>query len=119
MKELDETLGQIDFIFEAAGVPQLGFDLIYSLGINGIYVMTGILGEGKPACIPGSETMSQMVVLKNQVIVGSINASRQHFEMEIRDLESAKTDGAIESMNLLPPVYSFFKFGGPTLGGSK
>lgn len=89
INELDDTLGQIDFIFEAAGVPQLGFDLIDVLGINGIYVMTGIPGEGKPVCIPGAETMSQMV-LKNQIIMGSVNASRRHFEMGIKDLEKAK-----------------------------
>ncbi|RVT98425.1 alcohol dehydrogenase [Mucilaginibacter limnophilus] len=87
--DLDDRLGQVDFIFEAAGVPQLGFDLIDALGINGVYVMTGIPGEGKPVCIPGSDTMAQMV-LKNQIILGSVNASTLHFEMGIKDLERAK-----------------------------
>lgn len=89
IEHLDDTLGQVDFIFEAAGVPQLGFDLIDALGNNGIYVMTGIPGEGKPVCIPGAETMAQLV-LKNQIIMGSVNASRLHFEMGIRDLERAR-----------------------------
>ncbi|HEY1024617.1 MAG TPA: glucose 1-dehydrogenase [Sphingobacteriaceae bacterium] len=89
IEDLDDLLGQVDFIFEAAGVPQLGFELIDVLGINGIYVMTGIPGEGKPVCIPGAETMAQ-IVLKNQVIMGSVNASRLHFELGIKDLEKAK-----------------------------
>src|SRR5690606_1633274 len=89
IEDLDEKLGQIDMILEAAGVAQLGFELIDVLGINGIYVMTGIPGEGKPVCIPGGETMSQ-IVLKNQVILGSVNASTANFETGIKDLEKAK-----------------------------
>ena len=89
IEELDDKLGQIDMILEAAGVAQLGFELIDVLGINGIYVMTGIPGEGKPVCIPGGETMSQ-IVLKNQVILGSVNASTANFETGIKDLEKAK-----------------------------
>lgn len=89
IEDLDEKLGQIDMILEAAGVAQLGFELIDVLGINGIYVMTGIPGEGKPVCIPGGDAMSQ-IVLKNQVILGSVNASAANFEMGIKDLEKAK-----------------------------
>ena len=87
--DLDDKFGQIDMIVEAAGVAKLGFELIDALGINGIYVMTGIPGEGKPVCIAGGETMSQ-IVLKNQVIMGSVNASAQHFESGIADLEKAR-----------------------------
>lgn len=86
--ELDQQLGEADFIFEAAGVAQLGFDLIDLLGINGIYVMTGIPGEGKPVCFPGSEAMTQ-IVLKNQLVMGSVNAAPQHFESGLKDLEKA------------------------------
>jgi len=50
IERLDDVFGQIDFIFESAGVAQLGFDLIDVLGTNGIYVMTGIPHEGKPIC---------------------------------------------------------------------
>lgn len=89
IEDMDERFGQVDFILEAAGVAQLGFDLIDVLGINGIYVMTGIPGEGKPVCFPGAEAMSQ-IVLKNQIIMGSVNASAAHFESGIKDLEAAK-----------------------------
>lgn len=87
--DLDDRLGQLDMILEAAGVAELGFELIDALGINGIYVMTGIPGEGKPVCIPGGDTMTQ-IVLKNQIILGSVNASKAHFESGIKDLEEAK-----------------------------
>lgn len=89
VKDIDEKCGEVSFIFEAAGVAKLGFQLIDVLGINGIYVMTGIPHEDRPTCIMGAELMKQMV-LKNQIILGSVNASPHHFELGIKDLEKAK-----------------------------
>ncbi len=86
---IDDKFGEVDFIFEAAGVAQLGFQLIDVLGINGVYVMTGIPHGDRPTCMMGAELMKQ-IVLKNQIILGSVNASPQHFAMGIRDLEKAK-----------------------------
>jgi threonine dehydrogenase-like Zn-dependent dehydrogenase len=88
-KNLDDQYGEFDFIFEATGVPSVSFDLIDTLGFNGIYVMTGIPGGERPVCFSGAEIMKQMV-LKNQVILGSVNASTKHFAMAISDLEKAK-----------------------------
>lgn len=87
--DLDEEHGHFDFIFEATGVPGLSFDLIDALGYNGIYVMTGIPGGERPVCFSGAEIMKQ-IVLKNQIILGSVNASTRHFAMAIDDLEKAK-----------------------------
>jgi threonine dehydrogenase-like Zn-dependent dehydrogenase len=89
LRDIDEKFGQIDFIFEATGIASVSFNLIDALGVNGIYVMTGISRGERPVCITGSELMTQMV-LKNQVILGSVNAGPKHFELGIRDLEKAK-----------------------------
>ncbi|MGB3589125.1 MAG: glucose 1-dehydrogenase [Tunicatimonas sp.] len=87
--DLDDTFGEMDFIFEAAGVAQLGFQLIDALGMNGVYVMTGIPAGDRPSCFMGAELMRQ-IVLKNQIILGSVNASPRHFALGIQDLEKAK-----------------------------
>ena len=87
--DIDDQCGEVDYIFEAAGVAELGFQLIDVLGINGIYVMTGIPAGDRPTCILGAELMKQMV-LKNQVILGSVNASIDHFSVAVNDLEMAK-----------------------------
>lgn len=89
VKHLDDRFGQIDFIFEATGVAELGFNLIDALGVNGIYVLTGIPNGERPICITGAELMTQ-IVLKNQIIMGSVNAGPKHFQLGIRDLEKAK-----------------------------
>lgn len=86
--DLDDTLGQIDLIFEATGVAQLEFDLIDALGVNGIYLLTGIPAGDRPVTMQPGSLMQQMV-LKNQVLVGSVNASHAHFSQSVADLEAA------------------------------
>jgi glucose 1-dehydrogenase len=82
---LDESYGQIDMILDATGVAQLEFELIDSLGINGIYVLTGIPRGEKAISINGPSLIKQMV-LKNQVMFGSVNAAKKHYEIAIEDL---------------------------------
>src|SRR5581483_2491693 len=74
-----EHCGQVDLIVEATGVAHLEFDLLSALGTNGAYVLTGIPGGDRPLDIDGAALMRRLV-LSNQVVVGSVNASRQHFE---------------------------------------
>jgi threonine dehydrogenase-like Zn-dependent dehydrogenase len=85
---LEKHYGQIDFIFEATGVAHLEFDLLGALGINGAYVLTGIPGGDRPIDIDGAGLMRQLV-LRNQVMIGSVNASRQHFAMAVEDLSKS------------------------------
>ena len=85
---LDDSYGQIDMIFEATGIAHVEFDLLGALGINGVYVLTGIPGGDRPLEIDGAGLM-RALVLRNQVMVGSVNASRQHFQMAVDDLGKA------------------------------
>jgi threonine dehydrogenase-like Zn-dependent dehydrogenase len=96
---LGEHLGQVDLIFEATGAPLLEFDLLSTLGINGLYVLTAIPGGERPINIAGA-TLLRQLVLQNQAMVGSVNASRKHFQMAVEDLEKAQKNWgpAIEQM---------------------
>jgi len=85
---LDDAYGQIDMIFEATGIAHVEFDLLEALGINGVYVLTGIPGGDRPLQIDGAGLMRKLV-LRNQVMVGSVNASRKHFELAVEDLGKA------------------------------
>lgn len=95
--DLDDALGQLDLVFEATGVAQLEFDLIDALGTNGIYVLTGIPAGDRPVTMQPAYLMQQLV-LKNQVILGSVNAGYDHFRQGIADLEAASRQfpGVIE-----------------------
>jgi threonine dehydrogenase-like Zn-dependent dehydrogenase len=86
---IDTQIGTMDFIFEATGVANLEFNLLDALAINGIYVLTGIPSGSRPLSIPGAELIRSLV-LKNQVMLGSVNASSEHYRMAVEDLVKAQ-----------------------------
>jgi threonine dehydrogenase-like Zn-dependent dehydrogenase len=86
---IDDHFGEIDLIFEATGVASLEFDLLAALGDNGVYVLTGIPGGDRPISLDGAALMRQLV-LRNQVMIGSVNANRVHFQMAVDDLAKAR-----------------------------
>src|SRR5690606_6238932 len=86
---LDDHFGQVDFIFEAAGIAKLQIELIDALGTNGIYVATGIPSAARSLTLDGAALMQQLV-LKNQVVVGSVNASTEHYHIAVNDLVVCK-----------------------------
>lgn len=107
---LDDHFGQIDFVLEATGVAELGFQLIDALGVNGIYVMTGIPHGDRPVCITGAEMMKQLVLM-NQIILGTVNASTTHYAQAIQDLKSAteRWPGLVEELITKRMSYQQFK----------
>jgi threonine dehydrogenase-like Zn-dependent dehydrogenase len=86
--KVDDRLGPMELIIESTGVAALEFNLLDALAPNGVYVLTGIPGGERPLEIPGAELIRQLV-LDNQVMVGSVNAARDHFQMAIDDLAHA------------------------------
>ena len=48
MQEIGRRVGRIDLIYEATGAAQVAFDLIGQLGVNGVYVFTGVPGTRGP-----------------------------------------------------------------------
>ena len=85
--DLDEVCGESDFIFEATGISKLEIQLLDALAINGIYVVTGIPGGERPITIDAANILKQMV-LKNQILLGSVNASIHHYETAVNDLQA-------------------------------
>lgn len=78
--------GPMDIILEAAGVADLDFHLLESLQYNGGYVLTGIPGHEAIFSIPGGHLIASLV-LKNQLLLGSVNASRKHWDFALSSLE--------------------------------
>ena len=79
----------MDLILDASGIPALEFNLLDALARNGTYVVTGIPGGDRPLQIAGAELIRQLV-LDNQVMLGSVNAARGHFQMAVDDLAQAQ-----------------------------
>jgi threonine dehydrogenase-like Zn-dependent dehydrogenase len=87
--DVDEKFGQIDFAFEATGIANLQFQIIDAVGINGIYVATGIPSGERPLTIHGAKLMDQLVLM-NQVVLGSVNASVNHYMQAVEYLAESK-----------------------------
>ena len=83
--ELADRVGSIDLVYEAVGVSKTSFEVMMHLGINGIFVFTGIPAPEGNFSLAGNQLMRN-IVLKNQVIVGTVNADKASFCNAIRDL---------------------------------
>ncbi len=87
--KLAESVEPMDIVFDATGVARVEFNLLDALGINGVYVLTGVPGGDRPLQVDGAEIVRRLV-LKNQVMVGSVNAARDHFQFAVDDLSHAR-----------------------------
>jgi len=88
--QVEKTVGPMELIFEAAGVAGLAFNLLDALAINGVYVLTGIPGGDHCLQVPGDELIRRLV-LKNLVMMGSVNAAHDHLQMAVDDLGYARS----------------------------
>ncbi len=83
---LAQMLGNIDVVYEGVGGAKVAFDVLKVLGLNGIFVFTGIPGFPLPHIMIDGELIMRNMVLKNQVALGTVNAGRDAFEASIHDL---------------------------------
>ena len=88
-EDLAKHIGNIDLIYEAVGEGHLTFDVMRVLGINGVYILTGIPAE-KPPIPVYADNIMRNITLKNQAIIGTVNASPVDFSDAIRDLGEFK-----------------------------
>jgi len=87
--ELAKHIGNIDLVYEAVGEGHVTFDVLRVLGINGVFIMTGIPAE-KPPVPVFADNIMRNITLKNQAIIGTVNASPEDFAAAIRDLGEFK-----------------------------
>jgi threonine dehydrogenase-like Zn-dependent dehydrogenase len=87
--DLAQEIGNIDLVYEAVGEGDVSFDLMRVLGINGVFIFTGIPAM-KPAIPVYADNIMRNITLKNHAIVGTVNASPQAFEDAIHDLGEFK-----------------------------
>jgi threonine dehydrogenase-like Zn-dependent dehydrogenase len=85
--DLAKRVGNISLVYEATGVAKISFDVLSVLGVNGVFIFTGVPGVKAPIEIDAERIMRNLV-LNNQVICGTVNAGRASFEEGVRDLAS-------------------------------
>ncbi len=85
--DLAAQIGNIDLVYEAVGHSHFALQALQVLGTNGIFVITGVPGlqafiEADPA------RLMRNMVLKNQVLLGTVNAGPEAFPAALRDLDA-------------------------------
>lgn len=85
VNEIAEKAGTIDVIYEAVGASSLAFQAIHNLGANGVFIFTGVPGRKGPLEVDTDRLMRNLV-LKNQVMLGTVNADKDAFDAAVRDL---------------------------------
>lgn len=85
LQELAKQVGRIDFVYEATGASQLSFDALQVLGTNGVFCFTGVPGRKGAITIEGNKLMRNLV-LKNQLVFGTVNAGADAFHAAVDDL---------------------------------
>jgi threonine dehydrogenase-like Zn-dependent dehydrogenase len=108
--QVQKHVGSMDLILDASGIAALEFNLLDALALNGVYVITGIPGGDRPLQIAGAELVRQLV-LDNQVMLGSVNAARGHFQMAVDDLSQAQLRWGAHLTALITNRYPFSQFG--------
>ncbi len=83
--QMAAAVGNIDLVYEATGASQLAFDVLEVLGTNGLFLLTGVPGEHGPVAVDTDRIMRNLV-LKNQCILGTVNAGQEAFRNAIGDL---------------------------------
>lgn len=85
VEQLLREHGPVDFVYEAAGASKTAFDTLRLLGRNAVFAFTGVPGRKHPNPVDTDQLMRQLV-LQNQIVFGTVNASAQHFEAAVNEL---------------------------------
>jgi len=83
--------GPFDLILEATGFSPIVFDGMQVLAKNGILVLASVTGGDRMVEVP-ADRINLDFVLGNKVMVGTVNANRDHFEMAVNDLAKAELE---------------------------
>jgi threonine dehydrogenase-like Zn-dependent dehydrogenase len=83
--------GPFDIIFEATGFSPVVFESMQALAKNGVLVLSSVTGGDRTIEVP-ADRINLDFVLGNKVMVGTVNANREYFEMGVKDLAQAEAE---------------------------
>jgi threonine dehydrogenase-like Zn-dependent dehydrogenase len=83
--------GEVDIVVEATGVGQVVVDALGATARNGIVCLTGV-SSGERSIELDIAGLNRSMVLENDVVFGSVNAARRHYEDAAESLARADRD---------------------------
>ncbi len=88
-----EACPNADIVIECTGVGQLVFDAMSCIGPGGIACLTGVSSGDRRLQVDLS-ALNNSMVLENDVVFGSVNANRRHYEKGAEALSKADGPGS-------------------------
>ncbi len=97
--ELPRKIGNVDLVYEATGASAVAFQALAALGVNGVFVFTGVPGRKGPIALD-ADALMRALVLDNQLVFGTVNAGPDAFAAAIADLGRfhARWPGALRAL---------------------
>jgi threonine dehydrogenase-like Zn-dependent dehydrogenase len=77
-----------DIIIEATGAPPVVLDALDATAAAGIVCLTGVSSAGRRVGLDAG-ALNREIVLENDVVFGSVNANRHHYELAVTALAKA------------------------------
>lgn len=77
-----------DLVLECTGVPSVAFEAVARLSPNGIACLAGVPVPGRTLELDGG-TLIRDLVVRNNVVFGTVNANRRHYEQGAAALAKA------------------------------
>lgn len=81
--------GGYDWIVECTGAPPVVFGVMGALAPDGALCLLGVSGGDAQLSVPAA-AINMRLVLRNNVVLGSVNASRQAFTAAVQSLSAAE-----------------------------
>ncbi len=94
--DIREVGTDADIVIECTGVPNLVVEVMESNAHNAVICLTGVSSLGKSLPVDVG-ALNRGIVLQNDVVFGSVNANRRHYEQAARALADAD-DAWLERM---------------------
>lgn len=89
--EAARNYGPFDIIFEATGFSPVVFESMQALAKNGVLVLSSVTGGDRKIEVP-ADKINLDFVLGNKVMVGTVNANREYFELGVKDMAQAEAE---------------------------
>jgi threonine dehydrogenase-like Zn-dependent dehydrogenase len=74
-----------DIVIEATGVARLVLDAMANNASAGVVCLTGVSPTGRPVEVDAG-SLNRGIVLQNDVVFGTVNANRRHYDQAVRAL---------------------------------
>jgi threonine dehydrogenase-like Zn-dependent dehydrogenase len=103
---VEEACQKTDVAIECTGTGDLVFDVLEHLAANGILCLTGVSSGGRSIGVDAG-ALNRELVLSNDVVVGTVNANRRHYQQAAEALANADHDWLARLLNRRVPPDRF------------